>query len=48
MVYALLVDGMDSKERERFDADLHGHSDKDKRALADLFGMPAAPSGGER
>lgn len=47
MTYALLVDGLDGSEREKFDRDLNGTAERDARALAALFGAPAPPSGGE-
>jgi hypothetical protein len=45
MTYAMLVTNLDTEEREKFDAELNGYADQDKRALARLLGMPADGSG---
>jgi hypothetical protein len=48
VAYALLIDGLDGKQRERLDAELYGYSEKDQRALAALMGGRAGDtSGGE-
>lgn len=45
MTYALLVAELDGKQREKFDRDLNGHDELDRRAFAALFDVPASGGG---
>lgn len=44
VTYALIVEGMDSEQRERFDADLNGWSEQAKLGTARLTAMLAQPA----
>lgn len=41
MTYALLTQHMDHDEQQKFDAELNGYAERDRRAVADLLGMSA-------